>query len=66
MKDSLADWEGEKKGHSDDSKIIGKAFPEGLGNEERIRGQFKCLNVSKGVVDSLYVYAYKNDPVVSV
>lgn len=24
------------------------------------------LNVSKGVMDSLYVYAYKNDPVVSV
>lgn len=41
MMDSLADSEGEKKGHSVDSKIIGKAFPEGLGNE-RIRGQFKC------------------------
>lgn len=24
------------------------------------------LNVSKGVMDSLYVYTYKNDPVVSI
>ena len=42
MKDSLAESEGEKKGHSDGSKIIGEAFPEGLGNWERIEGQKKC------------------------